>query len=124
MLITVCGVRHADLGEYLNVYRRAGGEFDFSTDGNTALTQADGVSVLHETVHENRLAYGKALQALGTQMQVFTEGLGRISCRFGSRNHQHSAVMVGPTKLQGTNRHLSPGPRLRELPREADRHWG
>jgi UDP-N-acetylglucosamine 1-carboxyvinyltransferase len=101
--ITVRGVRQVDLGTYLNVYRRAGGELDFSSDGNevtfrreksmprplvietdahpgfmtdwqspmvTALTQADGVTVLHETVHENRLAYGKALQALGAQMQV------------------------------------------------------
>jgi UDP-N-acetylglucosamine 1-carboxyvinyltransferase len=137
--ITVRGVRQADLGTYLNVYRRAGGEFDFSSDGNevtfrreksmprplvietdvhpgfmtdwqspmvTALTQADGVTVVHETVHENRLAYMKALAALGAQMQVFTECLGRTPCRFGSRNHQHSAVVVGPTKLQGTTVHV------------------
>lgn len=137
--ITVRGVRQADLGTYLNVYRRAGGEFDFSSDGNevtfrreqsmprplvietdvhpgfmtdwqspmvTALTQADGVTVLHETVHENRLGYVRALQALGAQMQVFTECLGRTPCRFGSRNHRHSAVVVGPAKLQGTNVHV------------------
>ena len=30
----------------------------------------------------------------------------RTPCRFGSRNHQHSAVVVGPTKLQGTNVHV------------------
>jgi UDP-N-acetylglucosamine 1-carboxyvinyltransferase len=35
-------------------------------------------------------------------MQIFTECLGRTRCRFGSRNHRHSAVVVGPTKLQGT----------------------
>lgn len=133
--IIVSGVRQADLGTYLNVYRRAGGEFDFSSDGSevtfwrersmlrplvietdvhpgfmtdwqspmiTALTQAEGVTVLHETVHENRLGYSKALAALGAQMQIFTECLGRTRCRFGSRNHRHSAVVVGPTKLQGT----------------------
>jgi UDP-N-acetylglucosamine 1-carboxyvinyltransferase len=137
--VTISGVRQADLGTYLNVYRRAGGEFEFNAEGDivtfrreqpmprplvietdvhpgfmtdwqspmvTALTQADGVTVLHETVHENRLGYGKALQALGAQMQIFTDCLGRTPCRFGARNHRHSAVIVGPAKLQGTNVHV------------------
>jgi UDP-N-acetylglucosamine 1-carboxyvinyltransferase len=137
--IRVVGVRQADLGTYLNVFRRAGGEFEFSTDGSqatfwreramprplmvetdvhpgfmtdwqapmvTALTQADGVTVLHETVHENRLGYTEALRALGAQIQVFTECLGSTPCRFGSRNHRHSAVVIGPVKLEGTTLHV------------------
>src|SRR5690242_21754709 len=31
--ITVNGVRQGDLATYLNVYRRAGGDFEFSSDG-------------------------------------------------------------------------------------------
>ena len=72
----------------------------------TALTQADGVTVLHETVYEDRLGYTEALRALGAQIQVFTECLGATHCRFGSRNHRHSAVIVGPAKLLGTDLHV------------------
>jgi UDP-N-acetylglucosamine 1-carboxyvinyltransferase len=137
--ITVSGVRQSHLSTYLNVYRRAGGDFEFSSDGSqvtfwrerpmprplvvetdvhpgfmtdwqpplvTALTQADGVTVLHETVYEDRLGYTEALRALGAQIQVFTECLGPSPCRFGSRNHRHSAVIVGPAKLQGTDLHV------------------
>jgi UDP-N-acetylglucosamine 1-carboxyvinyltransferase len=137
--ITVSGVRQGDLSTYLNVFRRAGGDFEFSSDGAevtfwrerpmprplvvetdvhpgfmtdwqpplvTALTQADGVTVLHETVYEDRLGYTEALRALGAQIQVLTECLGPSACRFGSRNHRHSAVIVGPAKLQGTDLHI------------------
>jgi UDP-N-acetylglucosamine 1-carboxyvinyltransferase len=72
----------------------------------TAMTQADGTTVLHETVYENRLGYTDALRALGAQIQVFTDCLGRTPCRFGARNHRHSAVVVGPAKLQGTTLHV------------------
>lgn len=67
----------------------------------TALTQARGVSVLHETVYENRLGYTGALNQLGAQIQTFRECLGATPCRFGHRQHLHSAVVVGPTALQG-----------------------
>lgn len=67
----------------------------------TALTQARGVSVLHETVYENRLGYCDALNQLGAQIQTFRECLGSTPCRFGYRQHVHSAVVVGPTQLHG-----------------------
>ncbi|GAC1374933.1 MAG: UDP-N-acetylglucosamine 1-carboxyvinyltransferase [Actinomycetota bacterium] len=67
----------------------------------TALTQAPGVSVLHETVYENRLGYTSALNQLGAQIQTFRECLGPMPCRFGHRRHLHSAVVVGPTPLRG-----------------------
>jgi UDP-N-acetylglucosamine 1-carboxyvinyltransferase len=57
-------------------------------------------------VYEDRLGYTEALRALGAQIQVFTECLGPTPCRFGSRNHRHSAVIVGPAKLQGTDLHV------------------
>jgi UDP-N-acetylglucosamine 1-carboxyvinyltransferase len=132
--ITISGVQQQDLATFLNVYRRAGGDFSIDADGSrisfrrarrmlrplaletdvhpgfmtdwqspfvTALTQAEGVSVIHETVYEDRLGYTDALRTLGAQIQVFTECLGPTRCRFGAANHRHSAVVVGPTKLHG-----------------------
>ena len=74
---------------------------DWQSPFVTALTQADGVSVIHETVYEDRLGYTDALRSLGAQIQVFTECLGPTRCRFGAANHRHSAVVVGPTRLHG-----------------------
>ncbi len=132
--ITVDGVQQQELSTFLNMFRRAGGEFTIDADGDTisfrraramlrplaletdvhpgfmtdwqspfvtALTQADGVSVVHETVYEDRLGYTEALRSLGAQIQVFTECLGPTRCRFGAANHRHSAVIVGPTPLRG-----------------------
>lgn len=78
----------------------------FSTDYQqplvVALTQAKGVSIIHETVYENRFGYVDALIQMGAQIQLHRECLGTVSCRFGQKNHLHSAVIVGPTKLKGT----------------------
>ena len=67
------------------------------------LTQAHGVSVVHETVYEERFGYTKALNDMGAQIQLYKECLGGGSCRFASRNFNHSAVVVGPTPLQGAD---------------------
>ncbi len=66
-----------------------------------ALTQASGVSIVHETVYEERFGYVEALNRMGAQIQIYRECLGRVPCRFGQRNYQHSAVIVGPTPLHG-----------------------
>lgn len=66
-----------------------------------ALTQATGVSIVHETVYEQRFGYVEALNRMGAQIQIYRECLGRLPCRFGQRNYQHSAVIVGPTPLHG-----------------------
>ena len=137
--ITISGVRQEDLSAYLNMYRRAGGDFEVSRDGAiirfwrersmlrplaietnvhpgfmtdwqspfvTALTQADGITVAHETVYEDRMGYVHALRALGANVDLFTECLGGTTCRFAGGNHPHSAVIVGPTKLQGASLHV------------------
>ncbi|MCW2131757.1 UDP-N-acetylglucosamine 1-carboxyvinyltransferase [Arthrobacter sp. VKM Ac-2550] len=68
-----------------------------------ALTQAAGVSIVHETVYENRFGFTQALIRMGASIQVHRECLGSIPCRFGQRNFLHSAVISGPTQLQGTD---------------------
>ena len=38
---------------------------------------------------------------MGAEIQIFKECLGGRKCRFGQRNHLHSAVVAGPTVLHG-----------------------
>ena len=66
-----------------------------------ALTQAQGLSIVHERVYEQRLGFTEALNRMGAQIQLYRECLGGSACRFGQRNFMHSAVISGPTKLHG-----------------------
>lgn len=68
-----------------------------------ALTQATGLSIVHETVYENRFGFTDALIKMGANIQVFRECLGATPCRFGMRNFNHSAVISGPTPLTGAD---------------------
>jgi UDP-N-acetylglucosamine 1-carboxyvinyltransferase len=118
---------------FLNSLRRAGGEFEikdngirffydgalkpiaietdvhpgFMTDWQQPwvlmMTQADGLSVVHETVYENRFGYVKELQKMGAQIQLYNSCLGGADCRFTTLAYPHSAVIFGPTKLKGAN---------------------
>lgn len=67
-----------------------------------AMTQAEGLSIIHETVYENRFGFTQALREMGAQIQLYRECLGGTPCRFGRRNYRHSAVVSGPTELTGT----------------------
>ncbi|MGI8754827.1 MAG: UDP-N-acetylglucosamine 1-carboxyvinyltransferase [Acidimicrobiales bacterium] len=77
----------------------------FMTDWQTPLvvlfTQADGMSVLHETVYEDRLVYVPALKKMGAEIELFSICLGGESCRFHDTNARHSAVVKGVSKLRG-----------------------
>lgn len=68
-----------------------------------ALTQAKGLSIVHETVYENRFGFTDALVRMGAQIQVHRECLGGLTCRFGQRNFFHSAVISGPTPLHAAD---------------------
>ena len=68
-----------------------------------ALTQAQGLSIVHETVYERRLGYTEALGAMGATIQVYRDCLGGTACRFGRRNFLHSAVIAGPAKLHAAD---------------------
>jgi UDP-N-acetylglucosamine 1-carboxyvinyltransferase len=77
----------------------------FMTDWQTPLvvlfTQADGMSVLHETVYEDRLVYVPALKQMGAEIELFSTCLGGESCRFHDTNSKHSAIVKGVSKLRG-----------------------
>jgi UDP-N-acetylglucosamine 1-carboxyvinyltransferase len=66
-----------------------------------ALTQAQGLSIVHETVYENRMGFTDALVRMGATIQVYRECLGSTPCRFGAQDFRHSAVISGPTPLHG-----------------------
>jgi UDP-N-acetylglucosamine 1-carboxyvinyltransferase len=68
-----------------------------------ALTQARGLSIMHETVYEQRLGYTDALNQMGATIQVYRDCLGGTPCRFGRRNFKHSAVIAGPSKLHAAD---------------------
>ena len=68
-----------------------------------ALTQAKGLSIVHETVYENRFGFTDALNDMGAQIQIYRECLGGTPCRFGQRNFYHSAVISGPTALKAAD---------------------
>jgi len=77
----------------------------FMTDWQQPLvvlfTQAQGLSVLHETVFEDRFGYVRALRKMGAEIELFDQCLGGPVCRFHESDDLHSAVVRGPTRLSG-----------------------
>jgi len=131
--IFVEGAKQQELMTFLNVFRKAGGGFDVLEDGIrfyragplkpvqvetdvhpgfmtdwqqplvVALTQADGVSVVHETVYENRLGFTDALNEMGADIVVHTDGLESLTRRVPRRKLEQAAVITGPTKLHAAD---------------------
>jgi UDP-N-acetylglucosamine 1-carboxyvinyltransferase len=66
-------------------------------------TQAAGMSVLHETIFEDRLGYTHDLVKMGARVSLFSTCFGDAYCRFRNKNHVHSAIIQGPTPLRGAD---------------------
>ncbi len=64
------------------------------------MTQAKGVSIVHETVYENRFGYVSELKKMGADIELYNTCLGGSVCRFANTNYYHSAVIKGPTTLK------------------------
>lgn len=118
---------------FLNVVRRSGGSYEVKEEGikfwrekelngleletdthpgfmtdwqqpmTVVLTQAQGVSVVHETVYEDRFGYVKDLNLMGAKITVFSKCLGELPCRFKNAGFFHSAVIEGKTPLYGAH---------------------
>jgi UDP-N-acetylglucosamine 1-carboxyvinyltransferase len=131
--VTIHDARQDDMLSFLNALRRAGVNFEmkedairvtapdkilpmtletdvhpgFMTDWQQPfvmlLTQAEGVSIVHETVYESRFGYTDSLNAMGAKITVHTDCLGSKECRFKHHNHPHSAVIVGKTPLKAAD---------------------
>ncbi|APZ34303.1 UDP-N-acetylglucosamine 1-carboxyvinyltransferase [Microbacterium aurum] len=131
--ILVAGAKQQEMLTFLNVFRKAGGDFDITEEGIrfrrggplkpvmvetdvhpgfmtdwqqpliVALTQADGVSTVHETVYENRLGFTQALNKMGADIVVHPEGLASPDRRVARRALEQAAVITGPTPLHGAD---------------------
>lgn len=66
-----------------------------------ALTQAHGVSTIHETVYENRFGFTEALEKMGANITIYPEGLADGARRVMRREFEQAAVITGPTPLHG-----------------------
>jgi UDP-N-acetylglucosamine 1-carboxyvinyltransferase len=68
-----------------------------------ALTQAEGVSTIHETVYENRFGFTDALNKMGANIVVYKDGLDDGNRRVLRREFEQAAVITGPTPLTGAD---------------------
>ena len=68
-----------------------------------ALTKAEGRSVVHETVYENRFGFTDALVEMGADIEVHKEGLESVTRRVPRRPLEQAAVINGPTPLHGAD---------------------
>ncbi len=126
------GAEQATIMAFLNALRRVGGEFQVRSDGIrffrggelksiaietdvhpgfatdwqqpfvVLLTQANGLSVVHETVYERRFGYTAELRAMGATVELYRTCLGAKPCRYRYGDHPHSCLVQGPTPLRGT----------------------
>ncbi len=75
----------------------------FATDWQqptvVVLTQAPGLSVIHETVYEDRFGYTDNLKRMGADIEIYAKCLGELPCRFRNQSERHSAVIKGGTPL-------------------------
>ncbi|MBX3311505.1 MAG: UDP-N-acetylglucosamine 1-carboxyvinyltransferase [Microbacteriaceae bacterium] len=68
-----------------------------------ALTQAEGTSVVHETVYENRFGFTDALNKMGADITIHEEGLDAADRRVARRPLEQAAVINGPTPLHAAD---------------------
>lgn len=131
--VLVRGVSQHGMRTFLNDLRKIGGAFEISDEGiwfyrsgkmqgitletgthpgfmtdwqppfSLLLTQAEGMSVIHETVHERRFGYFDGLKKMGADVNLFCDCLGGHTCRFREMNYPHSAAVRGPVKLQAAD---------------------
>jgi UDP-N-acetylglucosamine 1-carboxyvinyltransferase len=75
----------------------------FSTDWQqpfgVLLTQAEGASVIHETVYEKRFTHALPMKAMGASIELSPYCLGSTPCRFSNKDYGHSLVIFGKTPL-------------------------
>ena len=73
---------------------------DWQQPFTVLLTQAQGMSVVHETLYEDRFGYTQALRQMGADIGLYAKCLGEVPCRFREREYKHSAIVRGPTPLR------------------------
>ncbi len=127
--VTIYDAQHKDMITFLNTIRLIGAEYEVKDDGikfsyegelkpisietdvhpgfmtdwqppmTILLTQANGISTLHESVYENRFGYVKELNKMGASIELTNDCLGS-PCRFNGSAYYHSAIIKGKTPLK------------------------
>ncbi len=104
--ISMRGIRFKGNTKFRTTKIQAGIHPGFMTDWQqpfcVLLTQAQGESIIHETVYEDRFSYTKDLIRLGANIKLSEDCLGE-KCRFAGRGCKHTAFITGPTPLKGTD---------------------
>lgn len=78
---------------------------DWQAPWAVLMTQANGTSVIHETVFENKLGYVKDLKKMGAHMELFNpevvnkEDVYNFNLEDDSSEFFHAVTIKGPTKL-------------------------
>lgn len=73
----------------------------------TMMTQAEGESILHETVSENRFQYVDSLNAMGANIELFNpvvenpDEVYNFNLDVDKPDNMHAARVIGPTQLHG-----------------------
>ena len=75
---------------------------DWQQPFTVLLTQAQGMSVIHETIFDDRFGYTLDLNRMGADTGLYAKCLGELNCRFRERDFMHSCVVRGPTPLRAT----------------------
>jgi UDP-N-acetylglucosamine 1-carboxyvinyltransferase len=70
------------------------------------LTQAQGISTIHETIYEDRFAYALDLNEMGAKIKITTDCPPNDPCRLQGKNHYHFATIEGPTPLSSKALHV------------------
>lgn len=135
--VTIYDAQHKDMITFLNTIRLIGGCYEVTDDAirfyydgdlkpinietdvhpgfmtdwqppmTILLTQAKGISTLHETVYENRLGYVIELNKMGADIELSRDCLG-VPCRFNGTDYYHSAIIKGKTELRGSDQIIVP----------------
>ncbi|WP_187440003.1 UDP-N-acetylglucosamine 1-carboxyvinyltransferase [Candidatus Cytomitobacter primus] len=100
------GIRFFKKGELKSISIETGPYPAFSTDYQPMITlmmsQANGISSIHETLFEDRLSHLQNLKKFGVKSEIITKCIGS-SCQFSNQNYYHSAFICGNTKLESPN---------------------
>lgn len=86
-------------GTHIEVDVHPGFMTDWQQPFMVLFTQAKGISILHETVFEERLGYTQFLKEMGAKITLSNKCLGEADCRFRNHNFVHSAIIEGGTPL-------------------------
>jgi UDP-N-acetylglucosamine 1-carboxyvinyltransferase len=141
--VFVLHAEEKNLGAFLEAVKKAGGGFeierrgirffskgplkatsittrpypDFMTDWmplwSILMTQAEGESIIHETIHNNRFAFTHELSKMGAKIELFNpvvknpEEVYDFNLEDDRPEYMHAARILGPTPLKATTEEIT-----------------